>query len=442
MKLLKLGLVMCFLISLCGCSSMSSASVSSKKIEEMTELPIIHVDTYNNTEINKLDKVDLKAEFKITNSNGYDMKLTADGEDYPMTIKGRGNSSWTMPTGKKPYNIKFEEKVDLFGFGEAKKWSLIASWTDTSFVRNYIGYKLGRQLDETVPDCEMVELVINGNYEGIYLLCEAYGIKEHRVETRDDGADMDGDGEVTEFLIEADSRAITNKEPNAFQINNEYWMVIKEPDEEDILDPTDLRYIYLSEHFQKINDAIVNLDNYEDYIDVDSLVDMYIINEFLKNPDWGFGNQPCYASTFMYMEEGGKLYFGPLWDCDISMGRNDYGDSEFEGFRDTYSPEGMLTANTHWINSLLQDEAFVSKVKARWQEFKPIIQQMIDVDAPAMIEKVRLSYELDFKTWDEEYSDRTTEWSLRVPLSFEEESAWVIEFMTRRLAYLDTVWGE
>ena len=43
-----------------------------------------------------------------------------------MTIKGRGNSTWDLPTTKKPYNIKFEEKVDLFGFGKAKKWSLIA----------------------------------------------------------------------------------------------------------------------------------------------------------------------------------------------------------------------------------------------------------------------------------------------------------------------------
>jgi len=438
----KILILMMALCMLSACSN-SHKGVDQKEIEEISELPTIYINTINNAPIDKLEKVSKDAEFKIVYADGTSFEVLKDEEDnYPMTIKGRGNSSWDMPTAKKPYNIKFNEKVDLFGFGEAKKWSLIASWTDTSFVRNYIGYKLARTLDETSPDCEMVDLIINGKYEGVYLLCEAYGINKHRVETLGDGSDINGDGEITEFLIEADVRALEHNEPNKFLTPSNYWMVIKEPDEDEITSPVDERYIYVSEHFRKIDEAIVNLDHYEDYIDVDSLVDMYVINEYLKNPDWGFGNQPYYASTFMYLEEGGKLCFGPVWDVDLSMGRNDYREIELEGYRDTYTPDGALAANTHWIKQLMQDPSFVAKVEARWEEFKPSIEKMIETTAPEMMRKIGLVQELDYKAFDETPEGRTTEWSYRTPLPFEEECDYVLDFMEKRLAWMDQVYGK
>lgn len=437
---LKWVIIGSLLISLVGCSK--NETVTSEGVLSETELAVVYIDTINHSAIDKLEKVEKQAEFKIVYTDGTSLEVSKGEDDtYPMTIKGRGNSSWEMPTDKKPYTIKFSEKQDLFGFGEAKKWCLIAGWTDTSFVRNYIGYKLAKTLDETAPDCEMVELFINDHYEGIYLLCEAYGINKNRVETLGDGSDVNGDGEITEYLIEADVRAVQNNEPNKFMTDSGYWMVIKEPDEDIITSPLDKRYTYISEYFNQVDNAITNLDHYEDYIDVDSLIDMYLINEYIKNPDWGFGNQPYYASTFMYMEEGGKLCFGPIWDCDLSFGRNDYRNIELEGYRDTYSPEGYLCKNTHWVTQLMQDPTFEAKVKERWQEFKPYIEEMIETIAPQIIEKVAISEPYDYETFGEDYTMRTTEWSYREPLSCQEEGEYVLDFMKTRLAWMDEEFG-
>lgn len=438
-KIIKVMLMLSMLLTITGCKQENFF----EKVKEVTELPIVYVNTVNNEPINKVEKENKDAEFRIEYTDGTSLELLKDEQgNYPMTIKGRGNSSWGMPTTKKPYNIKFEEKQDLFGFGAAKKWSLIAGWFDTSFVRSYIGYKLAGTLDETTPDCEMVELVVNGVYEGVYMLCEAYGINKNRVETKDDGQDINGDGEITEYLIEADVRAEEYNEPLRFTIDNNYWMVVKEPDEDDITSLTDERYTYVSEHFQKVNDAIMSLDNYQQYIDVDSLASQYVINEYLKNPDWGFGNQPYYASTFMYMEEGGKIYFGPFWDCDISMGRVNYSEIESEGYRKTNDPEGFLAKQTHWINKLMEDTSFVSLVEAKWEILKTEVETMINTTAPEMMDKIALVQEYDFKAHKESAKKRTVDWVYRVPLAFEDECQYVLDFMKTRLTWMDEQYGK
>ena len=439
-KIVNLSLCLAMLISLTGCGKQP---VKGKSIEEITEFPIVYVNTINNSAIDKLEKVSKDAEFKIVYTDGTEFSVSVDEDgNYPMTIKGRGNSTWELPTTKKPYNIKFEEKVDLFGFGKAKKWSLIACWLDTSITRSYIGYKLARSLDEASPDCEMVELVINGVYEGVYMLCEAYGINDHRVETKGDGIDLDGDGEVTEFLVEADVRALEHNEPNKFLTPSQNWMVVKEPDEEEIVDPTDERYVYISDYINKVDDAIVNGGNYEDLIDLDSLASQYVVNEFLKNPDYGYGGQPYYGSTFMYMEEGGKLYFGPFWDCDICLGRNDYADIELEGYRQTANPEGYLSGASHWIKQLLQDEKFVAKVKEKWALLKPEVEKMINTGMPELVDKLSLIVDYDLETHYETYDVRTTSWGGRDPLPFEEECDYVLNFMKKSLQWMDQEFGQ
>lgn len=419
----------------------AGTTTSYEEIVQVSQLPVININIENGEAPDKSNKeVKKNAEISITNTGGKDLTVSYSAEKgWPMTIKGRGNSSWTMPTNKKPYNIKFTDKQNLLGMGKAKKWCLVASWPDTSFMRNYLAYKLAKQLDENAPDCELVELCINGTYEGIYLLCEAAEIKDNRVVTADDGYDVTGDGVITEFLIESDSRAVTNDEPNRFQTNSGIWMVTAEPDEEDITSATDERFLYLQDYFNQVDEAIMNHGAYEDYIDVDSLINLYLVNEFAKNPDFGFGYQPCYSSTYMYMNEGGKLYFGPVWDFDIAFGRNDYKNQASEDNRDTQSPEGFLSQNTQWIKELFEDPAFEQRVKERWTEISPIIDHLIDTVAPEAIEKVSYTQAYDFATW-EPAEQRSTSWNYRTPLAFEEEAAYVIEFMKNRQAWLDSQW--
>ena len=439
-KILKMILAFALCVSATACSN---KGVQGDDIESVTNLPIIYVTTINESPIDKLEKVSKDAEFKIVYTDGTEFSVGVDEDgNYPMTIKGRGNSTWDLPTTKKPYNIKFNEKVDLFGYGEAKKWSLLAGWLDTSFVRGYIGYKLARVLDDSTPDCEMVELIVNGTYEGVYMLCEAYGINKHRAETKGDGYDVNGDGEITEFLVEADVRALQNNEPNKFLTPSQNWMVVKEPDEDEIVNPLDERYVYISEYINKVDEAIVNGGNYKDLIDLDSLANQYVVNEYLKNPDYGYGGQPYFASTFMYMEEGGKLYFGPFWDCDLCLGRNDYSEIEAEGYRDTVSPDTYLSKQSHWISQLMEDAEFVALVEEKWEILKPEIEKMINTTLPQMIEDLEPSVKLDYKAHDETYEVRTTTWGGRNPLDYKEECEYVLNLMRSRLTWMNQEFGQ
>ena len=142
------------------------------------------------------------------------------------------------------------------------------------------------------------------------------------------------------------------------------------------------------------------------------------MNEFLKNPDYGYGGQPYYGSTFMYMEEGGKLYFGPFWDCDICLGRNDYSEIEAEGYRDTINPDGFLSKQSHWISQLMEDETFVQLVKEKWALLAPEIEKMINETAPQLIEKIKPSQEKDYLAHGETYDVRTTNWGYRDSKNF------------------------
>ena len=141
-----------------------------------------------------------------------------------------------MPTGKKPYNIKSDKKQDILGMGKAKSWCLISNWVDTSYMRNYMAYELACQMGMQTPDCEMVALCIDGVFEGIYLITEKVGLNDFRTEipeSENDG-DVNGDGIVTEIIVEADIRADEYNEPGRFKTKNNVSFVPKDPDPEDL----------------------------------------------------------------------------------------------------------------------------------------------------------------------------------------------------------------
>ena len=168
-----------------------SVTYTFDQIVEMSNIPVMNLTMsdsgkYDTLKTDKSVKQNIST-FELVNTNGKGsdiyLEATVDDEtgetEYPLTIKGRGNSSWTMPTGKKPYNIKFDSKQNLLGMGKAKSWCLISNWVDTTYMRNYLAYQLACQLGMGTPDCEMVALCIDGTFEGIYLLTEKVGLNDY-----------------------------------------------------------------------------------------------------------------------------------------------------------------------------------------------------------------------------------------------------------------------
>lgn len=417
-----------------------------EEIKAISNIPVMNVTMKASDEYDDMktvqDKHDM-ATFELVNTNGKgkDIFLETTVNDkgktvYPLTLKGRGNSTWTMPTGKKPYNIKFEEKQNLLGMGKSKSWCLLSNWVDTSFIRNYMAYQLAVLMGLETPDCEVVAFCIDGQFEGVYLLTEKVGLNEYRTETAGDGYDVNGDGIVTDSIVEADIRGFENEEPGAFETDGGVIFVPKDPA------ATDMQQSEYDEIVKEINameQAVMNGENYEDYIDVDSWIDVYIINELAKNPDFGYGYQPCYSSAYLYLQEGGKVYAGPVWDFDIAYGRNDYKDISSESYRDTVEPTGYLTALTKYYRELLENADFEERVMQRWQEIREtVIPQWLGETFNNGCEASRLLAPYDFEVW-EEYGARDIGGGRR-PLDFEGETAYVKNFIEERIAWLDSQW--
>ncbi|MDO4333581.1 MAG: CotH kinase family protein [Eubacteriales bacterium] len=424
-----------------------------EQLVEMSNIPVMNLTLADPEEYDALKTVKDKqniSRFELANTNGKgeDISLEATVDEtsgkavYPLTAKGRGNSSWTMPTGKKPYNLKFDKKQDLLGMGKAKSWCLIANWVDTTFLRNYMAYQLACALGMGTPDCEMVALCIDGEFEGIYLLTEKVGLNEYRTEipAGENDGDKNGDGVVTEIIVESDSRAYENAEPGAFTTAGGVYFVPKDPDPED-LGETELAEI--EKEINAMEAAILSGTNYEQFIDVDSWVDTYIVNELAKNPDFGFGYQACYSSSYLYFREGGKVYAGPVWDFDIAYGRNNYGILEAEGYRDTAGAQGYLTRETKYYKELFENTDFEERVIKRWKQIRETILPVWAEDTfQEGYEAAKALSSVDFEIWGDYTARVAGTFDVgRSTLDFEGEAAYVKAFIQDRIAWLDTVWN-
>ncbi len=315
-------------------------------VHSYTGLPVLYLNTASGAEVTSKD-VYVSGFLKLVE----DVRTRAAGDvvEAAVNIKGRGNSSWKFP--KKPYRLKFDEKVALLDMHKDKSWVLIPNYSDKSMIRNSAAFYMSSisNLDYT-PEAHFVELVFNGAYQGTYLLCEKLKISNHRVAVGDDG-----------FLLEIDSRAPGEADAHFFFVNHlENPVAIKDPD---VVNGDD-NYNYVWDFVSKA-DAILFSSYYKDpetgwqkYLDMDSFVDWYLINEISKNLD-SFFDTSCY----MHLERDGKLKMGPVWDMDVAFGNMSQANQTC--FRTT----GFYIRNVMWYNRLFGDPAFVKRVKERFNYF-------------------------------------------------------------------------
>lgn len=307
-----------------------------------TGLPIIRINTEGYEDVVSKDEY-LKGSFELVEdilTKGYNEVVS-----YDVKIKGRGNSTWGLP--KKPYKIKFSEKVSLLGEPEEKSWLLLANYTDKTFLRNSTAFYMGimSNLSYTTKS-HFVELFLNERYRGTYLLCEDKDVSEKRINISKDGYLLEIDAKAAEedvtFNISSIGMPINIKEPEILKDSEEYNLV--------------KNYLLTVEEVLFSESFADKETGYSKYIDVNSFIDWYLINEISKNNDAIF-----YSSCYMTYEPGGKLYMGPLWDFDIAFGNVNYNNCQF--------PEGFYIKNVKWYSRLFEDPLFIAKVKDRFDYF-------------------------------------------------------------------------
>ena len=264
-------------------------------------------------------------------------------------IKGRGNSTWLAD--KKPYNIKLDEKADLFGMGKHKSWCLLSNPGDGSQIRNDLCYDFARALGiETTTDSFHVNLYLNGEYAGLYLVTEKVDIGENRVdiydlegETEDvNEKDLDeyklggaqnsrelgtikyaeipnNPDEITGgYLLETEKIYRYVNEVSGFISDIGQCIVVKTPEY-----ASKAQVEYISSYYQDFEDALYSPTgynmkgrHYSEYIDMDSFAKIYVLLEFISNFDG------CSSSFYMHKDVGGKLTVGPGWDFDLGLSQH------------------------------------------------------------------------------------------------------------------------
>lgn len=311
-------------------------------VHAFTGIPVLWIETENRTAITS-KKEYLNAHLKLVedvNTKGAGETTELDGK-----IKGRGNSTWEMP--KKPYAIKFDSKESFFDEPKDKSWVLLANYSDKTSLRNATAFYMGRISNLAyTPRFYFVDVMLNGRYNGTYQLGDKLKISKNRVDVGDDG-----------FLLEIDAKADTDEVTfNVSQISQP--INIKEPD----VEINDDNYNYIKGYMSAAADALFSdgfkdLENgWQKFMDMDSFVDWYLINEIARNNDASF-----YSSCYMNLKRGGKLKMGPLWDFDIAFGNINYNSS--------FKTDGFRIKNVAWYKRLFQDPAFVAKVKERFNYF-------------------------------------------------------------------------
>ncbi|MHC1694599.1 MAG: CotH kinase family protein [Eubacteriales bacterium] len=310
-----------------------------------------------------------------------------------IILKGRGNSSWDMP--KKSYNIKLAEKSEILDMPSSPDWFIQANFSDKTLMRNFTAYELSRDMGRYSANLRFVDVVLNGSYVGTYNIGERLKIEKDRISldklTKEDISEDKISGG---YLVELNS---TDKwaqdeiifETKRININNGHFFSIKQPGESNL---SEEHIEYLKDYFNRLEDTLYGDDfldpekGYKTLIDIDSVIDWYLVNEIYKNCDATF-----HTSVYFYKPRNDKLHMGPVWDFDIGAGNINYNGCD--------DPTGWWIRDTLWISRMFEDPEFESAVKARWKEIYadqiPKLFERIDKTAKLL----ESSQNENFKVW-------------------------------------------
>ena len=270
-------------------------------LTDRSEVPTIYINTADGLAVTSKDY------FK-------DAEITIDGhgifpsmETTAMQIKGRGNTSWNWP--KKPYRLKFAEKVKPLGMTKGKNWVLLSNYQTGSLMSNAIGMKAANLMEASganhiVP----VDLYLNGEYRGSYNLTEKVGFSNNSVDIAD---------ETAAALLELDSYY---DEPEGQKFRSAPYNLpinIKEPDFSE--GTTTLTLGMIEDSFNAFMAALYKKKDISPYVDLEQLARFLMVNELICNFELYHPK-----STFCYREsfeaDTSKYVFGPVWDLDWAFG--------------------------------------------------------------------------------------------------------------------------
>jgi len=297
-------------------------------------------------------------------------------------IELRGQSSQFF-FDKKSYGIETRDtlgdnfNVSLLGMPEENDWILYGPYSDKTLMRNTLMYQLSNEVGQYASRTKFVELVLNGEYLGVYVLMEKIKRDKNRIDiAKLDKTKLGADDITGGYILRLDKYDIydTNIFSSEFtseRIRMDYQVVY--PKSED-LDAS--QYEYIKNYIYELEEALTGLDfqdpnvGFRKYMDVPSFIDYILLNELARNPD------AYRISTYFHkknISEGGKLHMGPIWDFNIAMGNADFclgsGHQNWVLNYNHSCPDDFWLIG-FWWDKLLSDVEFVKQLQERWQELR------------------------------------------------------------------------
>ena len=435
-----------------------SFDLSNSIVDTFTtsSLPIVIISTYGKR-ISRISRI--KATMAIIdNEVGKWNSISDEATGYlgRISIKIRGNSSSTWL--KKQYRIETQDSVgenlnvSLLGFPKENDWILNAPYIDKSFIRNVLTYHIASAMGNWASNTSYVELVLNNEFNGLYILMEKVKRDKNRIDIEEMTCQDSCGGALTGgyiLCIDRGKEGILSTQPPSPGSKLNVFYLFEYPKIDDITEP---QQNYISNFIFNFENTIAkpySATYHEDYaqiIDIDSFVDYFIINELSKNVD-GYR-----LSTYFYKDrdsKGGKLHMGPVWDFNLSYGLANYYDGlSTSGWELHYmleSPNALDDGNQvpFWWRRLLVDPEFTERIVERWFSLRnsvisiPHLHAFIDKTANMLKDPAKRN----FSIWSP--PGRSSKGFWPVPDTFytfstyQNEVDFLKDWLSKRIAWMD-----
>lgn len=378
-----------------------------------SNLPIVVIDTHGQA---IPDEPKIEADMGIIyNGPGARNNLSDPFNHYNgrIAIEIRGSSSQQFP--KKQYGFETKDAqgedldVSLLNMPKESDWILSASYSDKTLMRNVLAYKLANDMGRYASRTQFCEVVLNGDYRGVYILMEKIKRDKNRVDiAKMEPTDISGDALTGGYIIKIDKLEGSDTEgwyssflpyPGAWQ---RIYYQYDTPKLEDLA-PEQIAYIknfvYAFENLMTRPDYADPQNGYAQYIDIDSFVDYFILNEISRNVD-GYR-----LSTFMHKDrdsKGGKLKMGPAWDYDLAFGNADYyNGAMLADWQVDFRVQSDGFQIPFWWHKLMEDSSFTRHVYARWRELRAGVLEITRVHAylDSMATYIAEAQKRNFERW-------------------------------------------
>ncbi len=348
-------------------------------------LPVMFINTDGGVPITSKEEY-VYAEYYIDNM-GIDGISNIGSKEAPelLQIRGRGNYTWN-DFDKKPYRLKLDSKMPLLGMKRNRHWALMANADDNlSGLRNTVGYELSRMMGLAwTPSQQPVEVVLNGDYIGLYMLTETIRVEPDRVNISEQ-ADYETSPFVVSggWLVEIDNyqeeEQIRTVEGNGTNIYSTY----KSPEH-----LSDEQRNYLTGLINSTNAAIYVNDKtnnmWESYIDPDTLACFYIVQELLDD------TESFHGSCYWHKDNGNdaKIMFGPVWD---------FGNAYHRGIGRFIYDRPAFTQT--WIGEIAKYPHFQEIVRKHWNRFVRFYYKQVNTFINSYIDQIYHAALYDAARW-------------------------------------------